>query len=172
MEVIFPVLCAQGLTIGEFFMMLLRNPTNFSQSAEEAVKWFIQSCTKENHLVDIIWVMYNHPWGASRSSKPSYYPLPPYSIPLDPNLPHDAQDTYGHLQQFFASEVFCCVNVEAECLCASKYLQTTDIKTARFSWDTILDFSVSTVQDIAMQTALVIWMFLTLIALGGDWVIV
>ena len=48
----------------------------------------------------------------------------------------------------------------------------TDIKTARFSWDTILDFLVSTVQDIAMQTALVIWMFLTLIALGGDWVIV
>ena len=47
----------------------------------------------------------------------------------------------------------------------------TDIKTARFSWDTILDFSVSTVQDIAMQTAPVIWMFLTSIVLGGDWVI-
>jgi len=41
-------------------------------------------------------------------------------------------------------------------------------KTAKFSWDTILDFSVSMVQQTTMELAPVIWTTMTLIAADSD----
>src|SRR5258707_15066499 len=91
------------------------------------LKWFIQSHTKEDNPVDVVRAMYNHPWAwPSRLFEPSHHPLPPNAIPLDGMLPEGLQDenpnTYGALQQYFASEVIQHIDIEANCLCKSKYL--------------------------------------------------
>src|SRR6266436_7978901 len=105
---------------------------------------------REDNPVDVVQAMYNHPWAQpSRLFKPSHHPLPPNAIPLDGMLPEGLQDenpnTYGALQQYFASEVIQHIDIEANRLCKSKYLQTVDTKTAKFSWDTVLNFLVSMV---------------------------
>ena len=137
------------------------------------LKWFIQSCTKEDNPVDVVWAMYNHPWAwPSRSFEPSHHPLPPNAIPLDHMPPEGLQDdnpnTYSALQQYFASEVFHHINLEAGCLWKSKYLQTIDLKMAKFSWDTILNFSVDMVQQTTMELAPVIWSTVMSIAVDSD----
>src|SRR5260370_30983080 len=121
-------------------MTLFGDPECLTWSANEMLKWFIQSCTKEGNPIDVVRAMYNHPWAwPSRSFEPSHHPLPPNAIPLDCTLPEGLQDdnpnTYSALQQYFASEVFHHINFEASCLCKSKYLQTIDLKMAKFSWD-------------------------------------
>src|SRR5258708_21299089 len=117
--------------------------------------------------------MYNHPWAwPTRLFETSHHPLPPNAIPLDGMLPEGLQDenpnTYGALQQYFASEVIQCINIEANHLCKSKYLRTVDTKTAKFSWDTILNFSVSMVQQTTMELAPVIWTTMMSIAADSD----
>src|SRR5258708_3041857 len=126
-EIVLMVLRAQSLTIGKFLMTLLDEPEGLSQSANKMLKWFIQSHTKEDNPVDVVRAMYNHPWAQpSRSFKPSHHPLPPNPIPLNAILPEEFQNenpnTYGALQQYFASEVIQCINIEANHLCKLKYL--------------------------------------------------
>ncbi|KAF8334082.1 uncharacterized protein EI90DRAFT_3121437 [Cantharellus anzutake] len=171
-ELILSILRSRDITLGEFLITLFGDTTHLSTSAKEMLKWFIGGRTVKNHPVDIVHALYSHPWARPQQSyEPTYDTLPEYAIPMmssQPGTHSDIKNTYSKLQEYFIARVVDRLETEVRALLKSPYLRARDTATSRFSWDTVLDFSVNTVQKMALSVAPVTWMLLTWIAVGGE----
>ena len=75
-EMLLGILRSYGLTLGDFIMTALDHGMPFSQSTTESLKHFIQGCTKENHPINVVHALYNHPYACpSHRYEPSYLPV-------------------------------------------------------------------------------------------------
>jgi hypothetical protein len=171
-ELILSILRSQDVTLGEFLVALFGDTTQFSASAKGMVKWFVGGRTVKNHPVDIVCALYDHPWARPQSTyEPTYDSLPEYAIPMmdsQPGTQSDSENTYSELQQYFIARIVDRMEIEVRGLLKSPYLHTRDTAAGRFSWDTVLDFSIETVQKLAISVAPVTWTLLTWIAVGGE----
>ena len=109
MEMLLGILQSYGLTLGDFIMTALDHGMPFSWSTTESLKHFIQGHTKENHPIDVVRALYNHPYAhLSHRYEPSYLPLPEFTIPLNDHQPvpdsNEKGCTYSELQQYFVDQ--------------------------------------------------------------------
>jgi hypothetical protein len=171
-ELILSILRSQNITLGEFLITLFGDTTQLSTSAKEMLKWFVGGRTVKNHPVDIVHALYNHPWARPQQSyEPTYDTLPEYAIPMmgsQPGTQSDSKNMYSELQEYFIARIVDRMETEVRALLKSPCLHTADTATNWFSWDTVLDFSIDTIQKMAISIAPVIWMLLTRIAVGGE----
>ncbi len=150
-------------------MTALDHGMPFSRSTTESLKHFIQGCTKENHPIDVVCALYNHPYACpSHRYEPSYLPLPEFMIPLNDHQPVPDSDekgcTYSELQQYFVDQSLKRTKFEMNRLLHEDYWRASSSETGRFDWDVVLGFSIESVQIILMTKAPVIWMLLTSLA--------
>ncbi|KAF8313721.1 uncharacterized protein EI90DRAFT_3022568 [Cantharellus anzutake] len=171
-ELILSILRSQNITLGKFLITLFGDTTHLSISAKEMLKWFIGGRTLKNHLVDIVHALYSHPWARPQQLYESTYDtLPEYVVPMmgsQPGTQSHSKNMYSKLQEYFVAHIVDRMETEVRALLKSPYLRTRDTATTRFSWDTVLDFSVDTVQKMAISVAPVTWMLLTWVAIGGE----
>ncbi|KAF8335348.1 uncharacterized protein EI90DRAFT_3120391 [Cantharellus anzutake] len=172
-ELVLSILKSHGLTLGQFLVTMFGDPMGLSASARKSIWWFIGGRTKSAHPVDVVNAIYTHPWvRPNQSYEPKHVPLPEYALPLDYSLPEtipvEDENTYMELQSYFVARVIDWMEVEVKRLVKHPYLRTTDPTTTEFSWDTVLDFSASAVQQMSMEVSPVIWTMLTCIAVGDE----
>ena len=150
-------------------MTALDHGMPFSRSTTESLKHFIQGHTKENHPIDVVRALYNHPYAhLSHRYEPSYLPLPEFTIPLNDHQPvpdsNEKGCTYSELQQYFVDQSLKHTKFEMNRLLHEDYWHASSSETGRFDWDVVLGFSIESIQIILMTKAPVIWMLLTLLA--------
>ncbi|KAF8307577.1 uncharacterized protein EI90DRAFT_3026409 [Cantharellus anzutake] len=192
-KVIFEVLCAQQLTIGDFLMILCDQnellKKEMSSSMKVEIACFLHGQKKSNQPLDFVRAITEHPMARYGRKQEPVHQIPSYGIPtkLPATLFRSEQDraqhldagvresqrecmdsSYEALQKFFVEKVVEQVQWETELLQKDPSLRSLDNEKQGFSWESVNEFCLEDMQQVIMEKAPVIWTILTAIAIGDE----